>query len=172
MFTALKRILPYISYTITTHIEEDEVWNRISDEFGTSSGSYALVSGLKQFSREGNTFKIIGRGITHRNDFRPVTIGRVYNHSGITHIDMQIRPTIAISIFMVIWTSATGILALSTILTLLKNISRHALLSFQDIAPVAPFILGTSLFLFSFHIDVSSSRKFFANLFDADLKEK
>jgi hypothetical protein len=170
----LKKYLPFENYTLATRLTVDEVHKRITDNVAIKKAFRFLVFSKRpdkpyegQITR--NSFSI-SRIINYRNSFLPIIKGDVETFAGQTHIKIKMRPPLPVLIFISVWLSITGLVALVMTLILIAKLTRQLPpdLSPLNIIPFVMLFFGVALCYFAFNKERKIAKTFLQDLFEAE----
>lgn len=166
------KYLPFEHYVLTSKLSVEEIKKRLADNIEKNrifrfSGFSHNTSKPYEGQIEGDKFTI-SRVINYRNSFLPVIKGSVSSYLGKTQIDVKVRPTIFVLIFISIWLGLVGLVCMGIIII--------GLFQFQDILrngfspmvfiPFGLFVFGSLLTYFGFKIESKKSKTFLMSLFE------
>lgn len=162
----LKKILPVENYTIVTPLSKEEVYRRLALNIEPRK-SYRFWSGpsAKEFEGEFSPDRFsIQRVIGYRNSFLPQITGTIISVQQKTHVHIKMQPDILVTIFMICWLFATGMLSGAILLQQLRHFAADKF----TFIPVAMFLFGCLLINFGFKPESSISKKFLNKLLLAE----
>jgi hypothetical protein len=157
-------ILPYRKVTLETKLEPKIIIDRIQDSIENVDFQffrYGLFSKVyeKPFEGEidGNEFEI-QRLVDYRNVMLPIMFGNIIQESNVTKIEITMKPKIAASIF----------LNLFTIIGLIINFSILSKTNFElkDFFPAIILLLFSAFFFVSFWYECKTSISELGNLIE------
>jgi hypothetical protein len=167
------KILPYENLTYTTHLSKDEIVKRLNEV--TEPKKMIRWTGIfadkKHLAYEGkieeSTFSI-NRIIDNRNSFLPQIQGKIeeknQDNSKITFIHIKMNLHIFVLVFMGIWLSVVGLVAIAFLSSLFLT-EGNGLAVF---IPCLMFLVGLLMPCLAFHYEGNKSKEFFENLFEAE----
>lgn len=167
----MSRFLPYEKYTLTTHLQAFELYNRLSKQVEPFRIFRWSRSGSRPYEGRVNPVSFsIQRIPGYQNSFLPQIKGEIYPESNITRIEMTMRIHPAVLVFIAVWFGGVGSVCIGILVTGIlhfRDILHHG---FNPIVLVAfaMFGFGYGLIMFGFGIEKRKSKKFLAALFEAD----
>jgi len=162
-------LVPFEKYSLITSISPEEVHDRLAASVDTSKSLFHASRGNKSYYGQVSQFSFkIQRKITYRNSFLPVVKGQVSSFAGQTRIDIQMRPHVAVSVFMLVWLTFTGIACIAVSLVLIQRLMNSDDTKFNPalLTPYAMFIFGYALVTFGFKSESKIAKKFLADLLE------
>jgi hypothetical protein len=166
------KYLPFENITYRSILDQQEVLKRIeeiieppktlslSDIFGNND--HRPYKG----STTGNSFSMT-RIINYKNSFLPRIIGVIEeDHSG-TRINVKMRLHKIVFAFMLLWLGVAGIVCLGVFATMFGDQDFAP----QSLIPFAMFLFGYALVTGGFKYESIKSRKYLAELFEAEMDE-
>jgi hypothetical protein len=169
----LKKILPIETYTLTSRVSAEEIERRLFENVEPKKILRVLLlrnAATKPYQGKisDNRFKI-SRIIRYRNSFRPIIAGHIRSSGGQTLIEIRMRPTIYVIIFMTIWLGMVGsvflILLLGGIFHVQGIVKENFLLGL--FITFLMFLFGWCLTYFGFKYESKKSRQFLLKIFEA-----
>lgn len=116
---------------------------------------------------EGNSFKI-SRIIDYRNSFLPVIEGTVEDAVKGSVVKVTMRLGKFVKIFMIMWYGGLGVGLPIGVFLLFKN--NFDSISFSNLVPLILALFGSSLVFMGFKSESSISKKYLAELFEAEIE--
>lgn len=107
------QILPYIEYSIDSTKSPEDI-NAIMNSVTVPRDMMYRDSDDAEFTGEVNPsdFKIIEEVVGRfyiKNDFKPVIVGNIRTESGMSVIDIKVRLSLPVQIFLTVWFGGVGI---------------------------------------------------------------
>ena len=172
----LMKFLPFENYVLTTKLSLDEVYNRLAANVEPKKAyRFTLFTGTPAKAYEGEISKYafrISRIINHRNSFLPIISGEILTLPGQTQINIKMKLSLFVLIFVGFWLGIVGLLSLFIIVGKFSQSTQTSAdgFSLQSLIPLGMFDFVSLLTLISFKIESRKSRKFLKTLFDGQEK--
>ena len=167
-----KKYLPFENYAITSKLSVEEVTRRLADSIEPKKSLRLTVFNRgtnKPYLGQiiDNTFTI-SRIINYRNSFLPVITGHISTFLGKTQINVRMRPTTFVLIFISLWLGIVGVVCLGIILVGLIKFKQVIQNGFSPmlLIPFGMFLFGWLLITFSFKAESKKSKEFLERLFE------
>lgn len=169
----LKNILPFENYIITTILSVDEVLKRIADNIQQKQ-SFSFTTFSPNYTKPytgqiiGTTFTMI-RNINYRNSFLPIIKGQITTHLGQTQVNIKMRPSTVVLIFISFWLGIVGLVCIGILLAGLLHIKQLLQNGFSPMLfiPFGMFAFGSLLTNFAFKGEGKNSKEFLERLLDS-----
>jgi hypothetical protein len=164
------KFLPYEHLKIITALSSEEVFKRLDNAIEPYRLFRLFESGTKPYqgSIEGSHFEV-SRIIGYANGFLPVITGDVQSEISGCSISITMRPSLPITVFMIIWLGgvALGFLGILYYTLISPLTGPHTTDPSPLLIPAGMFAFGYALFLGGFKLESVPSKQFFQKLFEA-----
>jgi len=167
------KFLPFEKITYRTKLDSEEILNRIWEivepkKTFRMTGIFGSSSEHKPYegSINGNSFSIT-RIIGYRNSFLPIIKGNIEENLRYTKVNVKMRLHISVFFFMSIWLGGVGIACIFFLASIFNNQEFEPAI----LIPFGMFIFGYVLLTGSFKYESIKSKKFLAELFEAEIEE-
>jgi len=169
------KFLPYEHLKIITTLTSEDVLRRFNNAIEPYRLFRLFGAGTKPYqgSVEGSHFEV-SRITGYTNGFLPVITGDVQSEINGCSIHITMRPSIPVTLFMIIWLGGVALAFLSILYYAFISplTGSHTTDPSPLLIPVGMFGLGYALFLGGFKFESIPSKKFFQKLFEArDVEE-
>lgn len=158
--------LPFESLTITTHLNPDEVRERLFNVIEPpkrfrSSGLFSKPSSKPyEGTISGNSFRI-HKIINYRNSFLPIIEGKICPETMGCKINIKMNMHIAVILFMFFWIGNLLPVSVGFLLAMLTDAS----MGIAGLVPLGMCIFGYFLCTLNFKAEARNSKDFLENLF-------
>lgn len=166
------KYLPVEDYTILTRLSVDEVRNRVAENIEPKRNfriALFSMSSTKPYEGElSNNSFTISRIINYRNSFLPIITGTFFAKDGGTEINIKMRPSILVIVFISIWLGAVGLVCIGVFIAWIIKLMHLTQNKFSPMIfiPYLMFIFGYALVTIGFKSESNRSKKFLADLFE------
>jgi len=162
----MMKYLPFENINYRTKLSEDEILKRVQQLVATHKQQVGSRNSQQyKGSLSGNTFKI-KRIIHYKNSFLPRINGRIGTDDKDTIIQVKMRVQNFVMVFMSIWMALVGIACIISFAFICG--SEHFELA--TVIPFVMFIFGYALLIGAFKNESNPSKKYLAQLFEAEIK--
>ncbi len=168
------KYLPFENITYQTKLETEEILNRIN-EIIEPKKTFRMTgifgsSDHKPYegSINGNTFNLT-RIISYRNSFLPRIKGDIVKDFGRTKVNVKMRVNTFVIVFMFIWLGGVGIGCLAVLASGFKFGGQN--FEPMTLIPFGMLIFGYALVTGGFKYESLKSKKYLAELFEAEIEK-
>jgi hypothetical protein len=161
--------LPYEGIAFKSKLPSSEILRLVQENITRSkgSGSMGMDRSNSYYGKiTGQSFHL-ERKINYRNSFLPEIKGEVSQVENESIINIEMRLSTVVSIFLIIW---LGGAIIGIVVFLLESI-REGQLELSIFGPILMFIFGYVLAMGGFGFESSKTKNYLAKLFEVETKE-
>lgn len=169
-----KKYLPFENYSLMSKLTVEEITKRLADNIEPKNNF--RFTGLNKSTNKPYEGQIerdrftITRIINYRNSFLPVITGQISTFLGKTQINVKMRPTTYVLIFMSIWLGTVGLICLGILFFGIFQFRQVLQDGFSPmmLIPFGMFLFGCLLTTLAFKAESKKSKYFLATLLQGE----